>query len=127
MTILDTAKITSKGQVTIPNRIRKLLHLKEGEAHPWPRPDTPAKQIKAHEFHYSSLENLPPDSRFAYQVERGYGIDGKRDGLIVHNLLASYTHLRAVGSCFWATRFVAFVRRCKEQQVKSISSSERVL
>ena len=106
---------------------RGYVHLKEGEAHPWPRPDTPAKQIKAHEFHYSSLENLPPDSRFAYQVERGYGIDGKRDGLIVHNLLASYTHLRAVGSCFWATRFVAFVRRCKEQQVKSISSSERVL
>ena len=32
MTILETAKITSKGQVTIPNRIRKLLHLKEGEA-----------------------------------------------------------------------------------------------
>ena len=32
MTILETAKITSKGQVTIPNRIRRLLHLKEGEA-----------------------------------------------------------------------------------------------
>ena len=32
MTILETAKITSKGQVTIPNRIRKMLHLKEGEA-----------------------------------------------------------------------------------------------
>ena len=32
MTILDTAKITSKGQVTIPNRIRKILHLKEGES-----------------------------------------------------------------------------------------------
>ena len=32
MTILETAKITSKGQVTIPNRIRKLLHLKQGEA-----------------------------------------------------------------------------------------------
>lgn len=32
MTIIETAKITSKGQVTIPNRIRKMLHLKEGEA-----------------------------------------------------------------------------------------------
>lgn len=30
MTIIHTAKITSKGQVTIPNRIRKILHLKEG-------------------------------------------------------------------------------------------------
>ena len=30
MTILDTAKMTSKGQVTIPNQIRKILHLQEG-------------------------------------------------------------------------------------------------
>ena len=30
MTILDTAKMTSKGQVTIPNRIRKILKLEEG-------------------------------------------------------------------------------------------------
>ena len=101
---------------------RGYVHLKEDEAHPWPRPDTPAKQIKAHEFHYSSLENLPPDSRFAYHVERGYGIDGDRDGLILHNLLASYTHLRTIGSCYWATRFVAFVRRCREQQCKPIST-----
>ena len=41
---------------------RGYVHLKEDEAHPWPRPNAPAKQIKAHEFHYSSLENLPPDS-----------------------------------------------------------------
>ncbi len=98
---------------------RGYVHLAEGEAHPWPRPDVPAKQVKAHEFHYSSLENLPSDSHFAYYVERGYGIDGKRDGLILHNLLASYTHLRTIGSCYWATRFVAFIRRCKEQQNKS--------
>ena len=32
MTILETARMTSKGQVTIPNRIRKILHLKQGEA-----------------------------------------------------------------------------------------------
>jgi cobyrinic acid a,c-diamide synthase len=101
---------------------RGYVHLKEDEAHPWPRPDTPAKQIKAHEFHYSSLENLPPDSRFAYHVERGYGIDGKRDGLILYNLLASYTHLRTIGSCYWATRFVAFIRRRKEQQGRSNST-----
>ena len=72
--------------------------------------------IFAHEFHYSSLENLPPDTRFAYHVERGYGIEGKRDGLVLHNLLASYTHLRTIGSCYWATRFVAFIRRIKAVQ-----------
>lgn len=30
MTIIETAKVTSKGQVTIPNRVRKFLHLEEG-------------------------------------------------------------------------------------------------
>jgi len=30
MTVLETAKMTSKGQVTIPNRIRKLLHVQAG-------------------------------------------------------------------------------------------------
>lgn len=30
MTVIETAKITSKGQVTIPNRIRKLLHVQAG-------------------------------------------------------------------------------------------------
>ena len=106
---------------------RGYVHLKEDESHPWPRPNAPAKQIKAHEFHYSSLENLPPDSRFAYHVERGYGIDGERDGLILHNLLASYTHLRTIGSCYWATRFVAFVRRQKEQHSISTLANEKSL
>jgi AbrB family looped-hinge helix DNA binding protein len=32
MTIIETAKVTTKGQVTIPNRIRKLLHLEEGSS-----------------------------------------------------------------------------------------------
>ncbi len=95
---------------------RGYVHLKEDETHPWPRPNAPAKQIKAHEFHYSSLENLPADSRFAYHVERGYGIDGERDGLVLHNLLASYTHLRTIGSCYWATRFVSFIQRHRGQE-----------
>lgn len=106
---------------------RGYVHLREDEAHPWPRPNAPAKQIKAHEFHYSSLENLPPDTRFAYHVERGYGIDGQRDGLILNNLLASYTHLRTIGSCYWATRFVAFIRRCKERQDRTTSTNEKAI
>ena len=104
---------------------RGYVHLKEDEAHPWPRPNAPAKQIKAHEFHYSSLENLPDDTRFAYHVERGYGIDGECDGLVLHNLLASYTHLRTIGSCYWATRFVAFIRRQREQRHAKLTRSNQ--
>lgn len=123
---------------------RGYVHLKEDEAHPWPRPGSPPPPlpnpppqaweganvkgnylIRAHEFHYSSLENLPAESRFAYHVERGYGIDGDRDGLIVHNLLASYTHLRTIGSCYWATRFVAFIRRQMAQRHSDITSFKK--
>ena len=93
---------------------RGYVHLREDPEHPWPRQDPPATQIRAHEFHYSSLENLPPDLHFAYHVERGHGITGQRDGLILNNLLASYTHLRTIGSCNWASRFVAFIRRQTE-------------
>lgn len=30
MTIVETAKVTSKGQITIPNRIREILHVSTG-------------------------------------------------------------------------------------------------
>lgn len=66
--------------------------------------------LSAHEFHYSRLINLDPDLRYAYQVERGVGIDGTQDGIIYHNLLASYLHLRDVAADPWASQFVAFVR-----------------
>jgi hypothetical protein len=32
-------------------------------------------------------------------------------------MLASYAHLRTIGSCYWATRFAAFVRRTKQQKM----------
>ncbi len=89
---------------------RGYVHLAEHGAHPWPRPHARAQEIRAHEFHYSSLENLPSDATFAYRVTRGHGIDGEHDGLVLHNLLASYTHLRTIGSCYWASRFVAFIQ-----------------
>jgi cobyrinic acid a,c-diamide synthase len=107
---------------------RGYVHLKEDEAHPWPRPSITVNTIKAHEFHYSSLENLPPGMKYAYHVERGCGITGKQDGLIINNLLASYTHLRTIGSCYWATRFVAFIRRqMKQRTIETTLPNERAL
>jgi cobyrinic acid a,c-diamide synthase len=93
---------------------RGYVHLTENAGHPWPRPQEQENRIRAHEFHYSSLENLPSDARFAYRVARGHGIDGESDGYIRNNLLASYTHLRTIGSCYWASRFVAFIRQVKQ-------------
>lgn len=72
--------------------------------------------VHAHEFHYSSLENLDPAAPidYAWQVERGHGIDGRRDGLLIHRLWASYSHLRSVGHCGWAKAFVEHVRQVRD-------------
>ncbi len=76
--------------------------------HPWTMErESP---IRAHEFHYSEIRGLPADTRYAWQVERGHGIDGRRDGIVIHNLLASYTHLRGATGCDWPRRFLEFAR-----------------
>ena len=69
--------------------------------------------IRAHEFHYSTLENLADGNVFAYEVVRGAGIDGRHDGLVHRNLVASYAHMRGVGGNCWPQRFVEFVRACR--------------
>jgi cobyrinic acid a,c-diamide synthase len=90
---------------------RGYVHLRETGRGPWPQAGAPdAPHIRAHEFHYSSVENLPSGVEYAYEVERGYGIDGRHDGIVHRNVLASYTHLRDVAGNRWARRFVDFVR-----------------
>jgi cobyrinic acid a,c-diamide synthase len=69
--------------------------------------------IPAHEFHYSSLENLPDDSIYAYKVVRGHGIDGRHDGYQRHNLLAGYVHRRGAGEQGWIAPFLNQVRARK--------------
>ncbi len=52
-----------------------------------------SQRLHGHEFHYSEIEEVPEDSRFAYDMSLGEGIGGKKDGLMAHNTLASYGHL----------------------------------
>jgi cobyrinic acid a,c-diamide synthase len=95
---------------------RGYVKLVPTEAHPWRDRGEDQVEIPAHEFHYSSIEGLGPNTRFAYRVARGFGVDGKSDGIVVNNLLAAYSHLRSTGSCGWAARFVGFVRRRAEER-----------
>ncbi len=48
--------------------------------------------IKGHEFHHSIINNIT-NERFAYELKRGKGIDGKHDGIIFNNTLAGYMHI----------------------------------
>ena len=87
---------------------RGYVRLEAQAGHPWGF--RAGGEIRAHEFHYSSLQGLDAGTRYAYRVRRGHGIDGERDGIVAGNILASYTHLRAVGGCDWPRRFAAYVR-----------------
>ena len=87
---------------------RGYVELEETAAMPW---GAPGGTVRGHEFHHSSLENVDPGVAFAYRVKRGHGVEGRHDGLVIHNLLASYAHLRGGAGSDWASRFVAFVRR----------------
>jgi cobyrinic acid a,c-diamide synthase len=50
--------------------------------------------LRGHEFHYSSIENIAQDSRFAYYMKKGKGVTGNQDGFIINdNGLAAYMHL----------------------------------
>ena len=91
---------------------RGYVRLRATSAHPWPENGQNAP-FAAHEFHYSSLENLDGAPIYAYEVLRGHGIDGKHDGLVMGNLLATYGHLRDVDGTGWTQRFVNFVRAHK--------------
>jgi len=93
---------------------RGYIQLEETNEHLWINfKPSPSAIIAGHEFHYSALENLPADVKFAYKVKRGAGINGKADGIIINNTLASYAHLRDTAANHWAQRFVQFVQHCK--------------
>jgi cobyrinic acid a,c-diamide synthase len=91
---------------------RGYVHLRETEHLPWPGTRA-GKEFAAHEFHYSSLENITGPLEFAYEVTRGTGIDGHNDGIVLHNLLACYSHQRDTQQHRWAGRFIEFVRQKK--------------
>ena len=98
---------------------RGYIALRENGNNPWPSAGAEApNEIRGHEFHYSSLENVSPDLTYAYDVLRGHGIDGARDGIVHRNVLACYGHLRDLENNHWASRFVEFARRVRTRQAE---------
>jgi len=96
---------------------RGYVRLTETNAHPWPSHNDSSLQpapILGHEFHYSSIKNLDISTEFAYRVERGSGVNGKYDGIIHKNLLASYVHLRNQGNHCWVSRFLRYIDNKKD-------------
>jgi cobyrinic acid a,c-diamide synthase len=101
---------------------RGYVKLSENQGqHPWALPDHQGEFLHAHEFHYSALQGLPDDERFAYHVLRGKGIQQQQDGFVYKNLLASYTHLRNTAANPWVMRFLNFVQSNKVIPVTDIA------
>ncbi|MDI6796313.1 MAG: cobyrinate a,c-diamide synthase [Desulfatibacillaceae bacterium] len=67
------------------------------------------EKIKGHEFHYSRILSLDESEiKTVFAVTRGRGAWQGRDGLCIHNVLATYMHIHALGTPSWAP---ALVRR----------------
>ena len=68
-------------------------------------------ELKGHEFHYSGPVADKLDTKTSMTVKRGFGIDGRRDGLLYKNCLACYTHIHAAGTKGWAKAVTAAARK----------------
>lgn len=50
--------------------------------------------LRGHEFHYSAIENIAGDSRFAFSLSKGKGVIKSKDGFVIDDSsLAAYMHL----------------------------------
>ncbi len=83
--------------------------------------------LHGHEFHYSAVvENsfTPPNPPLlrgglggvysAFRMKRGHGIKDKMDGICYKNVLATYTHIHALGTREWVE---GLIRNAKEYKL----------
>ncbi|MBW2093475.1 MAG: hydrogenobyrinic acid a,c-diamide synthase (glutamine-hydrolyzing) [Deltaproteobacteria bacterium] len=84
-----------------------------------PNPFYPiGKSLRGHEFHYSRAVLMSEeDLHFAFRVERGHGVDGVHDGIVKHNLLATYTHIHGAGDPTWARTFCGAALKRKIEKI----------
>jgi cobyrinic acid a,c-diamide synthase len=79
-------------------------------------------RLMGHEFHYSQVIPDPaPEAPMAFRVTRGTGMADRREGLLFNNVLATYTHLHALGSPQWAP---GLVQRAREHQLENLALGE---
>jgi cobyrinic acid a,c-diamide synthase len=76
-------------------------------------------EFRGHEFHYSRVSKW--DSRkgeLVFRMQRGAGIDKDRDGMLYKNVLATYTHIHALGTPGWAPALIrnAIIFKIKKNQ-----------
>jgi len=74
-------------------------------------------QLKGHEFHYSRVVKWRgTDKDLAFNMKRGAGFIHNRDGVCYKNVLATYTHIHALGTPSWAKAMVRNAIAYKKQK-----------
>jgi cobyrinic acid a,c-diamide synthase len=64
-------------------------------------------EIRGHEFHYSRVSHWTGgENDLVFRMKRGVGIDKDRDGILYKNVLATYTHVHALGTPGWAPALI---------------------
>ncbi|HDK41082.1 MAG TPA: cobyrinate a,c-diamide synthase [Nitrospirae bacterium] len=84
-----------------------------------PNPYFPEGSIlKGHEFHYSRVAEFKKGrTHMAFNMRRGKGIKNSMDGICYKNVLATYTHLHALGSPKWVDGMIKCAKRYKKTKV----------
>ncbi len=67
--------------------------------------------LRGHEFHYSRVIDAGEAVECAFRVQKGFGVLEGWDGVCYKNVLATYTHIHAVGCRSWATGMVNAAQR----------------
>lgn len=74
-------------------------------------------ELRGHEFHYSRvLAGSGEARRLVFRMRRGVGIHGDRDGLVYKNVLATYTHIHALGTPGWAPAIVRHAEQYRRRR-----------
>ncbi len=74
-------------------------------------------EVRGHEFHYSRvLRWSGSDNDLVFRMRRGVGIHGDRDGIVHRNVLATYTHIHALGNPGWAAAMVRNARAYRAER-----------
>ncbi len=80
--------------------------------------------ITGHEFHYCRiLSQREEDTCTAFNVLKGTGINGHREGLCRKNILAGFSHLHALGTSEWAD---AIIKRASQYRSESQKTEDNI-
>ena len=95
----------------------------EGHGYTLSRVDRPnpffavGTELKGHEFRYTKVIEWEGNySSMVFETVRGKGFVNRRDGICYKNMLATYSHVHALGAPGWAPALVEAADRFREKR-----------